>query len=54
MILHLGMFIQMPGQSLNVLKASSCVFKSATVDVTNVASSAYHVLDRGSLLEGGM
>jgi hypothetical protein len=49
--LHSGMFNRMPDHSLNVLTNSSCVFKSATVDATSVASSAYHLLKNISLLE---
>jgi len=53
-ILHLGMFIWMPDHSLKLLPVSSCVFRSATVDATIVATSAYHFLDRVRLLEVSM
>jgi hypothetical protein len=38
-------------QSLNMLTTASCVFKSATMDATRVASSICHLLDSASCLE---
>jgi len=50
-ILHLGMFIRMHAHSVIVMTASNFMLRSATVNVINVASSAYHLLDSDRLLE---